>query len=93
MECRKVTQVLIFSLSFSLTLTIILELGFFLIVSAIKRSCNKKDLLLVILVNVITNPVVVLLFWLAKWYTDWNIVIILILFETFAVLTEFYLYI
>ncbi|MCL1897118.1 MAG: hypothetical protein FWG03_11335, partial [Clostridiales bacterium] len=33
---------------------------------------HGKDLLLVVLVNVITNPVVVLLFWLAKAYTGRN---------------------
>ncbi|MCL1896486.1 MAG: hypothetical protein FWG03_08070 [Clostridiales bacterium] len=47
-----------------------------------------KDLLLVVLVNVITNPVVVLLYWLAAAYTEWNAIIILIPLELFAVLFE-----
>ena len=76
------------SLGLSLALTIALEAGFFLLIG--KR--NKKDLLLLLLVNVITNPVVVLSFWLAVLYTDWNKYIILIPLELFAVLTEGYCY-
>jgi len=79
---------LLTSLALSLMLTIILEAGFFLIVG--KR--DKKDLLLLLLVNVITNPVVVLSFWLVALYTDWNPYIVLIPLELFAVLTEGYYY-
>ncbi|MCL1895677.1 MAG: hypothetical protein FWG03_03930 [Clostridiales bacterium] len=49
---------------------------------------HGKDLLLVVLVNIITNPVVVLLFWLAKAYTGWNTIAVLIPLELFAVLLE-----
>lgn len=86
-------QALIISLALSLLLTIALEVGFFLFTSklfAIKR--NKKDLMLVVLVNVLTNPVVVLLHWLTALYTDWNTVIVLIPLELFAILAEGYYY-
>ena len=84
------------SLVLSLALTITLEIVFFLLTN--KR--NKKDLLLLILVNVLTNPIVVLFFWLVTLYTDWNTYlnthldtnIILIPLELFAVLTEGYYY-
>ena len=81
-------QPLIASLVVSLLLTIVLETGFSLLAG--KR--NQKDLLLIMLVNILTNPVVVLLYWLAKLYTDWNIIIIMILLELFAVLAEGYCY-
>ena len=72
----------------SLALTLVLEIGFFFIIG--KR--NKKDLLLVVLVNILTNPVVVLLYWLVVLYTDWNTTIIKIPLEAFAILTEWYYY-
>ena len=79
---------LLTALAVSLILTVALETGFFLLVG--KR--NKKDLLLLILANIITNPAVVLLYWLASAYTDWNRIIIKIPLELFAVLTEGYYY-
>ena len=82
------SQKVITSLAISLVSTLILEVGFFLAMG--KR--NKKDLLLVLMVNVITNPVVVLSFWLVTIYTDWNIIFALIPLEIFAVLTEGYYY-
>ena len=81
-------QTLISSLSFSLLLTLVVETGFFLLFG--KRS--RKDLLLLLLVNILTNPVVVLVFWLVELYTDWNTYIILIPLELFAILTEGYYY-
>ena len=72
----------------SLVLTIVLETGFFLLVG--KR--DKKDLLLVVLVNVITNPVVVLLYWLAVLYGHWNRAAATLPLELFAVLTEGFYY-
>lgn len=79
---------LIFALTVSFILTIALETGFFLLIG--KR--NKKDLLLVVFVNIITNPAVVMLYWLAILYTDWNHTVIKIPLEIFAVLTEGYYY-
>ncbi|MCL2164820.1 MAG: hypothetical protein FWH55_10630 [Oscillospiraceae bacterium] len=81
-------QTLITSLVFSLALTLALEAGFFFLTG--KR--DRKDLLLLLLVNVLTNPVVVLSFWLAALYTDWNTYIILAPLELFAVLIEGYYY-
>ena len=77
-----------FSLAVSLILTLALETGFFLLTG--KR--DKKDLILVVLVNIITNPAVVLLYWLAVYYTDFSHVLIKIPLEIFAVVTEGYYY-
>ena len=79
---------LLIALVISLALTLVFESGFFLIIS--KR--NKKDLLLLIMVNVLTNPIVVLLYWLAALYTNWNGTLIKIPLEIFAVLTEWFYY-
>jgi len=76
------------SLVISLILTVALESGFFLLTG--KR--DKKDLLLLVLVNVVTNPVVVLLYLLASFYTDWNLILVLIPLEIFAILFEGYCY-
>ena len=81
-------KALLFSLGFSLSLTVAIESGVFLLAG--KR--DKKDLLLLFLVNVLTNPIVVLSFWLVVLYTDWNAYIILIPLESFAVLAEGYYY-
>ena len=79
---------LLTALVISLALTLALETGFFLIIG--KR--NRKDLLLLLLVNVLTNPVVVLTYWLAVLYTEWNVVIIIIPLEVLAVLIEGHYY-
>ena len=80
---------LLFSLAVSLGLTLALESGFFLLIrQSAKWRRERKDLLLVILVNIITNPVVVLLYWLTAMYTSWNAIIVLIALELFAVLFE-----
>jgi len=81
------------SLTISLLLTIALETSFFMLTNRwFTSSHNKKNLLLVLLVNVLTNPIVVLLHWLTALYTNWNATVILILLEVFAVLTEGYYY-
>jgi hypothetical protein len=49
------------ALALSLGLTLLLEAGFFLLTG--KR--DGKDLLLLVVVNVLTNPAVVLTYWLA----------------------------
>ena len=76
------------ALAISLALTLALETGFFFLTG--KR--NKKDLFLVILVNAITNPTVVLLYWLAVLYSGWPRGIIIAPLEIFAILTEGYYY-
>jgi len=76
------------SLAVSLSLTVALETGFFFLTG--KR--DKKDLLLVVLVNVVTNPIVVLSYWIAALYTDWNLIFVIIPLEAFAILAEGYYY-
>ena len=86
-------QMIINSLVISLLSTIFLEMVFFTFLGKlfITRP-NKKDFLLVIFVNILTNPVVVLLYWLTILYTELNINIALIPLELFAILTEGYYY-
>ena len=79
---------LLFALAVSLALTLVFEVVFFLLTG--KR--NKKDLLLVILVNVLTNPVVVLLYWLAVIFTNLNGTLVKIPLELFAVVAEGFYY-
>jgi len=81
-------QALFISLAISLVMTLVLESGFFLLIG--KR--NKKDLLLVALVNVLTNPAVVLLYWLAVAYRGYNKIIVIVILEVFAIITEGYIY-
>jgi len=76
------------ALALSLAMTLVLEPGFFLLTG--KR--NKKDLLLVVLVNTHTNPIVVLLYWLAFLHTNWNMIIVTVALETYAVLAEAFVY-
>jgi len=88
---------LLTALSISLGLTVLFEVGFFYISGFIEffrvaGKRDKKDLLLVILVNTLTNPIVVLLYWIAYFNTNWNPVIILLPLEFFAILTEGFIY-
>ena len=83
---------IVISLIFSLILTLLLEAVFFLVVRSIEGKHDKKDLLLVVMVNILTNPAVVLLYWLVILYTNINYIIILAPLEIFAVLTEGYIY-
>jgi len=83
---------IIFSLAISLALTLVLETGFFLIIMSIKGRHDKKDTALVVMVNILTNPAVVLLYWLATLYTSINYVIILAPLEISAVFIEGYIY-
>ena len=78
------SEAILKSLAISLALTVILEAGFFLLSG--KR--NKKDLLLVLLVNVLTNPIVVLLYWLTTLYTDLSATLAVIPLEIIAVFAE-----
>jgi len=79
---------LLTALGISLGLTLVFEVGFYLI--AYKR--NKSDVLLVVLVNTLTNPIVVLLYWIAYFNTNWNTIAIIVPLELFAVLTEGFIY-
>ena len=75
------------SLGISLLLTLVFETVFFFLTG--KR--DKKDMLLLVMVNILTNPLVVLLYWLTVLRWEVNSVIIIPL-EVFAVLTEGYYY-
>ena len=79
---------LLMALAISLAMTLVLEAGFFFVIG--KR--NRKDLLLVVMVNILTNPVVVLLYWLCAFYTSWNLTFVIVPLEFFAIATEGYCY-
>jgi len=72
------------ALVFSLALTLIIECGFFLATG----KKNKKDLLLAVLANIITNPVVVLGYWLIYLYTNWSTMLSKAVLELSAVVVE-----
>ena len=75
------------SLSVSLALTLVLELGL-----ALVWGVKRGDLLLVALVNVLTNPAVVLLYTLTNlWAPTWRLPITLAL-EVGAILIEGWLF-
>ena len=78
------TKALLVSLVASLLLTLLLESGFYFLVG--KRE--KKDYLLLLLVNIITNPVVVLSYWLLALYTTWNLNLVIVPLELCAVVVE-----
>lgn len=75
-------------LGLSLALTLGIELGFALS----KGLRNKKDLLLVGLVNLLTNPVVVLAYSLCRAATNWPRLAIELPLELMAFLVEALLY-
>lgn len=71
-------------MALSLGLTIFLE-GLCALVLGIR---NKKDLLLLCAVNLLTNPVVVFVYYMIKIYTFWNIILVIIILETLAIVVE-----
>ena len=42
--------------------------------------------------NILTNPAVVLLYWLAFYYTSWNKTLVMIALELVAILVEWWYY-
>ena len=75
---------LISALITSLALTLVFETAFFFLMG--KRS--KRDLLLVGAVNIVTNPAVVLLYWMTTIYSTANPIVVMAILELFAVCTE-----
>lgn len=73
---------MLLSMAAALGLTLVLELAFALI-----WGLRKKELLLVVLMNILTNPAVNLLYLLA-YQVGWNSVWLILLLETAAVVTE-----
>ena len=76
------------ALAASLSLTIVLELALLFILGI----RDRKDILLIVLVNIITNPLVMLLYWLTISHTYWHTAIIKAPLELFAIVTEGYYY-
>ena len=76
------------SMGISLILTILLE-ELFAIVYGVR---NKKDLLLICLVNILTNPAVVLCYYLLMNYTPFYSGIIILVLEALVILVEYYYY-
>ena len=82
------TRNIIISLVVSLPLTVILETVFLL--AAGKRG--RRDLLLLVLANVVTNPAVVLIYSVAAAYTGLHRAVIITPLEITAVFIEGYYY-
>ncbi|SET49174.1 hypothetical protein [[Clostridium] polysaccharolyticum] len=72
------------TLCISLIMTLLLEL-LFCLAAGIRE---KKDLLLACLVNVLTNPFVVLVHYIALYYTKWNHILVVGILEIGAVIVE-----
>jgi|GEM_PF-278518 len=107
-------ETIVVSLAISLAFTIVLEVGFYIVVSRVrhksmrwgtrrtgesagslvyqKTNFDKKDLFLVVMVNILTNPVVVMTYWLSVLYFDISYVIIIVPLEIFAVFTEGFIF-
>ena len=81
---------LLTALGLSLGLTLFFEVGFFFIFFS--APWNKKDILLVILVNTLTNPAVVLIYRMLYFNTNINTVMIVLPLEAFAIFTEGFIY-
>lgn len=75
-------------LAVSLLLTLIFEEIF----AFIWGLRGKRELGLVALVNCLTNPPVVLLYYTATGFWHWNAVLVTIILETAAILTEWFCY-
>ncbi len=68
----------------SLAATILLEVSF----AFLYGIRDKKDLLLVVLVNFLTNPAVVFSYYMTKNFTNWNLVLTVLSLELCAILIE-----
>ncbi|MDR1059917.1 MAG: hypothetical protein LBL83_01605 [Clostridiales bacterium] len=79
---------LLAALAAALALTLALETGFFLLAG--KR--NRKDLLLLLAANIVTNPAVALLYWLSAFYASWNRAAVAAPLELLAVCAEGHCY-
>ncbi|MCL1866079.1 MAG: hypothetical protein FWF82_01570 [Oscillospiraceae bacterium] len=85
-------EALFMSLTLSLAMTLFLEIGFYITCNIVGgKKPPLKDFLLVVLVNVMTNPAVVLIYWLSTAFTDYTVFVIIPL-EIAAVLVEGYFY-
>lgn len=69
---------------FSLGTTIVLELAY----SVLAGIRDKITLELILLVNILTNPVVVLTYYLIRFHTGWNLGITKLILEVLAIVVE-----
>ena len=76
------------TLAVSLLLTLLFEEGFALVWGL----RGKRELGLVTLVNVLTNPPVVLLYNTAVWLLGWNAILVTVVLEAAAVIVEWICY-
>jgi CHASE2 domain-containing sensor protein len=79
---------LLYSLGMSLLLTLVLELC----IGYLYGIREKKDFVLLALVNILTNPLVVMSYYLVVHYSHINRIAIVIVLELSAILTEGYYY-
>ncbi len=79
---------LLYSLGLSLLLTLVLEVSFVYLC----RIRDKKDIILLIMVNILTNPLVVMSYYIAVHYGNMNRIAVVIVLELLAILTEGYYY-
>lgn len=79
---------LIMILFFSLGITIVLELVY----AVLAGVRDKTALELVLLANILTNPVVVLSYYLIRFHTDWNLVLTKVILEVLAIIVEAFCY-
>jgi len=75
-------------LAMSLISTIVLEL----LIALVEGVRNKMDILLVVLVNILTNPFVVSVYYITLYYTRLNRILIVLLLEVSAVVVEWICY-
>ena len=76
---------LLYSVAGSLLLTLLIEVGFALIWGV------RRQLWMIVLMNIITNPAVVTLHFLIANYTVWNLPVCIFLLEAAAVAAEAWL--
>ncbi len=79
---------LLYSLGMSLFLTLVLE-WFIGYLCGIR---DKMDFVLLTLVNILTNPLVVMSYYLVVHYSHMNRIVIIVVLEVMAILTEGYYY-
>ncbi len=79
---------LLYSMGLSLILTLVLELCF----GYLCRIRDKKDIVLLVLVNIITNPLVVMSYYMIVHYSHINRIAVVMVLELMAILTEGYYY-
>lgn len=78
------TEQLLIALAISLCITLTAELLLAFLVGARKKKC----IISVLLVNILTNPAVVLLYYMNSWYFGLPVILFTVILELCAFLTE-----